>query len=233
MPEPHGVKRTWLWWSSGKDSAWALHVLRQDPEVRVEALVTTVAPDDGPVPVHGTSRSVLREQARLAGLPLREVELPAARVGNTAYEATLEGVFAAAREAGVTRMAYGDLYLADIRAYREGILAGTGLEALFPLWGRDTAELAREMIAGGLEAVVTAVDPEKLGEAFVGRCFDAGLLAALPAGVDPCGENGEFHTCVVAGPDFDGRLSLAPDGGRQGGAEGDPAAGPSSPAPPG
>lgn len=200
------MKRTWLWWSSGKDSAWALHVLRQDPEVRVEALVTTVAPDDGPVPVHETPRSVLREQARLTGLPLREVELPAARVSNADYELALASVFAEAKRDGVARMAYGDLHLADIRAYREGILEGTGLEAVFPLWGRDTEELAREMIAGGLEAVVRAVDPEKLGESFVGRRFDDEFLADLPAGVDPCGENGEFHTLVVAGPMLEGRL---------------------------
>jgi uncharacterized protein (TIGR00290 family) len=200
------VKRIWLWWSSGKDSAWALHVLRQDPEVRVEALVTTVAPEDGPVPVHGTPRRRLRAQAALTGLPLREVELPAARVSNADYEAALASVLTEAERVGITHMAYGDLHLADIRAYREGILAGTGLEALFPLWGRDTAELAREMIAGGLEAVVTAVDPEKLGEGFAGRFFDAEFLADLPPGVDPCGENGEFHTLVVAGPVFSGRL---------------------------
>lgn len=200
------MKRTWLWWSSGKDSAWALHVLRADPEVRVEALVTTVAPGEGVVPVHGTPRERLRAQAGLTGLPLREVELPAVRVANAAYEAVLARVFAEATAQGITHMAYGDLYLADIRAYREGLLAGTGLEASFPLWGRDTAELAREMIDAGVEAVVTTVDPERLDVRFEGRRFDHDFLEDLPHGVDACGENGEFHTFVLAGPMLEGRV---------------------------
>jgi diphthamide synthase (EF-2-diphthine--ammonia ligase) len=152
-------------------------------------------------------RQILEAQAAAAGLPLRVIEIPWP-CPNEVYEARLGAFVTEQREAGVAAMAFGDLFLEDIRAYREAKLAGSGITPLFPLWGRNTAELAREMIAGGLKAHLTCVDPRKLPASFAGRAFDAELLADLPEGVDPCGENGEFHTCVVAGPMFSGPLAL-------------------------
>jgi uncharacterized protein (TIGR00290 family) len=191
---------TWLSWSSGKDSAWSLHELRR-AGVPVTALFTTVNAAFDRVAMHAVRRELLAAQARAAGLPLHVIEIPYP-CPNPDYERIMGTFVAEAKASGVTEMAFGDLFLADIRAYREQQLAGTGIAPIFPLWQRETRALAQEMIAGGLVAHLTCVDPSKLDRAFAGRAFDAALLADLPAGVDPCGENGEFHTFVSAGPMF-------------------------------
>ena len=193
--------RTLLSWSTGKDSAWSLHVLRQWPDVEVLGLFTTVNAAFDRVAMHAVRRKLLEAQAAAAGLPLHVIEIPWP-CPNEAYETAMGGFVAAQKAQDIAAMAFGDLFLEDIRAYREAKLDGSGIAPLFPLWGRDTGALAREMIAGGLEAHLTCVDPRKLPARFAGRAFDAGLLADLPDGVDPCGENGEFHTCVFAGPMF-------------------------------
>jgi uncharacterized protein (TIGR00290 family) len=195
------MTRALLSWSSGKDSAWALHVLRRQGEVEVVGLLTTVDTTRGRVAMHAVREALLQRQAQAAALPLWTLPLPWP-CPNETYEALLDGVFERARAEGVDAIAYGDLFLEDIRAYREARHAGTGVEALFPLWGRPTDALAREMIDGGLRAVLTCVDPKRLVASFAGRAFDDSLLRDLPAGVDPCGENGEFHTFVHAGPMF-------------------------------
>jgi uncharacterized protein (TIGR00290 family) len=193
--------RTLLSWSTGKDSAWSLHVLRQRPDVTVVGLVTTINAAFDRVAMHGVRRTLLEAQAECAGLPLHVLEIPHP-CPNADYERIM-GAFVAEQVAkGIEAMAFGDLFLEDIRRYRETKLAGTGISPLFPLWGVDTGRLAREMIAGGLEAYVTCVDPRKLPASFAGRRFDLDLLADLPAGVDPCAENGEFHTFACAGPMF-------------------------------
>jgi uncharacterized protein (TIGR00290 family) len=192
-----------LSWSSGKDSAWALHVLRQRGEVKVVGLVTTLNEAFGRVAMHGVRAELVRAQADAAGLPLWDVSLPWP-CSNDEYETRMRAVVEKARSAGVTAFAFGDLFLADIRAYRERQLAGTGLEPLFPIWGtpEDTPALARTMVAAGLRATLACVDPRQLDPRFAGREFDGELLAHLPPGVDPCGENGEFHTFCHAGPVF-------------------------------
>jgi len=192
-----------LSWSSGKDSAWALHVLRQRNEVEVVGLVTTFNQAFGRVAMHGVRRDLVQAQADAAGLPLWPIPLPWL-CSNDEYESRMRGLIGKAVTAGVTAFAFGDLFLADIRAYREKQLAGTGIEPLFPIWGTvdDTPALACAMIAGGLRATLACVDPRQLSTAFAGREFDVGLLADLPPGVDPCGERGEFHTFCHAGPMF-------------------------------
>ena len=201
--------RVLLAWSSGKDSAWALHVLRRDPRVEVVGLLTTVNTTHGRVAMHGTRAALVEAQARAAGLPLHVVPLPWP-CPNETYERAMGEALAAAREHGVTHVAFGDLFLEDVRAYRVRQLAPTGIEPLFPLWGEDTARLARDMVASGLEAVLTCVDPRRVPAALAGRRYDTALLEALPAGADPCGENGEFHTCVLAGPMLRGRVAARP-----------------------
>jgi uncharacterized protein (TIGR00290 family) len=192
--------KTWLSWSSGKDSAWSLQVLRAG-EGEVTALFTTVNAAFDRVAMHAVRRELLEAQARAAGLDLHAIEIPHP-CPNADYERIMGAFVAEARAQGVEAMAFGDLFLADIRAYRERQLAGTGIAPLFPLWGRDTRALANDMIDGGLEAHITCLDPAKLDRAFAGRAFDRTFLADLPDGVDPCGENGEFHTFVSAGPMF-------------------------------
>ncbi len=199
-----------LSWSSGKDGAWALHVLRQRGEVDVVGLVTTVNEAFGRVAMHGVRTALVEAQARAAGLPLWTIGLPWP-CSNEEYETRMREVIERARAAGVAHFAFGDLHLADIRAYRERQLAGTGIAPLFPLWGgpADTPELARTMIAAGLGATLTCVDPRQLGPEYVGRAFDAAFLAALPPTVDPCGERGEFHTFCHAGPMFRAPIAFA------------------------
>jgi diphthamide synthase (EF-2-diphthine--ammonia ligase) len=193
-----------LSWSSGKDSAWALHVLRQRGEVEVVGLVTTFNGAFGRVAMHGVRAELVRAQAAATGLPLWPVPLPWP-CSNAEYEGRMRAVIGNAVAGGVTAFAFGDLFLEDIRAYRVRQLAGTGIEPLFPVWGTpdDTPALARAMIAAGFQATLSCVDPRHLPPAFAGRAFDLGLLADLPTGVDPCGENGEFHTFCHAGPVFD------------------------------
>ncbi|HET7157065.1 MAG TPA: ATP-binding protein [Hyphomicrobiaceae bacterium] len=193
--------QTWLSWSSGKDSAWSLEMLRRGGEHEVTGLFTTVNALFDRVAMHAVRRTLLEAQAKAAGLPLHAIDIPYP-CPNADYERIMGAFVARAQAHGVDAMAFGDLFLADIRAYREKQLAGTGIAPLFPLWGRDTRKLAAEMIDGGLVAHVTCVDPRKLDRAFAGRRFDRTLLADLPTGVDPCGENGEFHTFVSAGPMF-------------------------------
>ncbi len=195
-------RRVLLSWSSGKDAAYALHILRMSGEVEVAGLLTTLNSAFDRVAMHGVRADLLEAQARAAALPLWPVPLPWP-CSNEAYEAAMAGAWARAAGEGITAVAFGDLFLEDVKAYREARLAGTGLEALFPLWGRPTASLAREMIAAGLKATLACVDARQLDGAFAGRAFDEGLLADLPAGVDPCGERGEFHTFAWDGPMYD------------------------------
>ena len=190
-----------LSWSGGKDSSLALWVLREELGIEPAALLTTVTEDYARVSMHGVRRELVRAQAEAAGLPLVEVEIPAACV-NAVYEERMAAALAAPPLAAAPTMAFADLYLEEIRAYREERLTGAGREALFPLWGRDTAALARQFIAAGFEATLVCVDPSQIDASFAGRRFDEQLLADLPAGADPCGENGEFHTFVHAGPIF-------------------------------
>jgi uncharacterized protein (TIGR00290 family) len=190
-----------LSWSSGKDSAWALHVLRGQDDFEVAGLITTINSAFDRVAMHSTRRALVEMQAQAAGLPLTAIPLPWP-CSNQEYERIMRDVCARAVAQGVTAIAFGDLFLADIRAYRERQLKNTDLEPLFPLWQIPTGELARDMILAGLRAKLVCVDPAKLAPDFAGRDFDSQLLADLPAGVDPCGENGEFHSFVYAGPMF-------------------------------
>lgn len=197
-----------LSWSSGKDSAWALHQLRAAGTYDVVGLVTTVNEAAGRVAMHAVRESLLAAQADAAGLPLWCVPLPSP-CSNAQYETAMSGLLERARTAGVTVFAFGDLFLAEIRAYRERQLAGSGLTPVFPLWMRPTAALAHEMLAAGLRAVLTCVDPKQLAPSFAGRQFDTALLHDLPPTVDPCGENGEFHTFAFAGPMFRHPIDIA------------------------
>jgi uncharacterized protein (TIGR00290 family) len=190
-----------LAWSSGKDSAWSLHVLRQRTDVQVVGLLSTLSEAHDRVAMHAVRRTLLEAQSRAAGLPLTLVRIPSP-CSNAEYEAAMGQAVASARAAGVRGVAFGDLFLDDVRRYRERQMAACGLEPVFPLWRRPTGALAREMLAGGLRARLTCVDPRVLAPDFAGRAFDASLLADLPPGVDPCGENGEFHTFAWDGPMF-------------------------------
>jgi len=198
-----------LSWSSGKDSAWALHVLNRTHPGAVAALLTTVNEAVDRVAMHAVRREVLEAQAAAAGLPLIVVPIPHP-CSNEEYEVRLGKAVAAAVASGFTHAAFGDLFLEDVRKYREDRLSGSGLEPLFPVWGIPTRELASEMIDGGLRARLACVDTRVLDASFIGREFDRSLLADLPDGIDPCGENGEFHSCVYAGPMFRAPLQLEP-----------------------
>jgi uncharacterized protein (TIGR00290 family) len=193
--------KTWLSWSSGKDSAWSLHVMRQRGDVEISALLTTVNEKYQRVAMHAVRESLLDAQAAAAGLPLMKVSIPSP-CPNEVYERAMADAMTLAHAEGITHVAFGDLFLEDIRKYREENLAKCGMTPVFPLWLKDTRKLANEMIESRLRAYLTSVDPKKLDASFAGRAFDKALLADLPANVDPCGENGEFHTCVVAGPMF-------------------------------
>ena len=195
------ARRVALSWSSGKDSAWALHALRLRPDIEVVCLLTSLNADANRVAMHAVRRTLLEEQARATGLPLSIVELPWP-CPNERYEALMSQQCAKLVADGVEGIAFGDLFLRDVRAYRESRLAGTGLDPLFPIWEIPTDRLAREMISAGLRARVTCVDPRQLDRKFAGREFGVDLLAELPSGADPCGENGEFHTFAWDGPMF-------------------------------
>lgn len=201
------MKKILLSWSGGKDSAWALHLLRQSREFEVAALLTTVNEEFRRVAIHGFREELLDRQAELAGLPLWKIDLPFP-CSNEAYEARMSAACARAAQEGFTGIAFGDLFLEDIRAYRVAKLAGTGIEPIFPVWGVPTDRLADEMMAAGLRARLTCVDPRKVAAEFAGREWDRSLLDELPAGVDPCGENGEFHSFCWAGPMFSGSISV-------------------------
>lgn len=197
------TRRVLLSWSSGKDSAWALHALRQQPDLEVVGLLTSLNEAADRVAMHAVRRVLVEAQASAVGLPLWPVHLPWP-CSNGDYEQRMSEVIAKAKQAGITHAAFGDLFLEDVRAYRIRQLAGSGIEPLFPLWGAaaDTPALAGRMIEAGLKAVLTCVDPKQLAESFVGRLYDATLLAEFPASVDPCGERGEFHTFCFDGPMF-------------------------------
>ncbi|PYQ20332.1 MAG: ATP-binding protein [Acidobacteria bacterium] len=197
-----------LAWSSGKDSAWSLHVLRQQGDVEVAGLLTTVNESFGRVAMHAVRCELLEAQARAARLPLRPVPIPYPCPKET-YEAAMSEALAEARAHGIEGVAFGDLFLEDVRRYREERMAATGLRLLFPLWGRPTRALAEEMIDGGLRAWLTCVDPRCLDPSFAGRAFDRGLLSALPDEADPCGERGEFHTFAWDGPMFEHPIRVA------------------------
>ena len=190
-----------LSWSSGKDSAWTLHLLRQRGEVEVVGLLTTINTHFQRVAMHGTRHALLKAQADAARVPLWEVPLPWP-CSNDIYEAAMSAACTSAVQQGISAVAFGDLFLEDVRRYREDHLHSTGLEPMFPLWGRDTRQLMLEMLDAGVRARIICADPSKLAGDFIGRDLDYDLLSRLPAGVDPCGENGEFHTFIHAGPMF-------------------------------
>ena len=198
-------------WSSGKDSAFSLHEVRRAGEIDVVGAVTTVTETFDRVSIHGVRKEILLAQLAAAGLAARTVPIPYP-CPNEIYEARMGEEVARAVREGITHMIFGDLFLEDIKAYREQKLAGTGITPVFPLWQRPTLALAHAMIASGLRAYLATVDLGKLPGEFAGRKFDRKLLADLPRTVDPCGENGEFHTCVVAGPMFSRPLAVTPGG---------------------
>jgi uncharacterized protein (TIGR00290 family) len=202
------MKRILLSWSSGKDSAWCLQVLRQRGECEVVGLLTTFNEEANRVAMHAVRRELVEQQAAMAGLPLWAVPLPWP-CSNEQYESLMAQSCANAVAEGITGIAFGDLFLRDVREYRVKQMKGTGLEAIFPVWGMPTQVLAREMIASGTRAKLTCVDTEKLDRSFVGREFDEWLLADLPEGVDPCGERGEFHSFVYAGPMFEAVIPVS------------------------
>jgi uncharacterized protein (TIGR00290 family) len=195
-------------WSSGKDSAWALHEIRRAGEIDVVGALTTVTSAFGRVSVHGLREELLRMQVDACGLPSIVVKIPYP-CPNEVYEREMAAAMTQAKAQGITHVVFGDLFLQDVRAYREERLSPIGMTPLFPLWQRPTDALAREMIAAGVDARIVAVDLKKLAKDFAGRRFDATLLAELPADIDPCGENGEFHSFVVAGPMMTRAIAVA------------------------
>ena len=203
------MKRILLSWSSGKDSAWALHILRQQSEYEIVGLLTTFNQAADRVAMHGVRRSLVEQQAAATGLPLWCVPLPWP-CSNERYESLMSETCAQAVAQGIQGVAFGDLFLEDVRAYRIRQMAATGLEPVFPLWGVPTTILARKMVAAGLKAILTCVDMRKLDRGFAGRHFNEDLLRELPEGIDLCGENGEFHSFVYAGPMFGAEISVLP-----------------------
>ncbi len=201
------MKRVLISWSSGKDCAWALHLLRQQPEIEIVGLLTTINAEFDRVAMHSTRRSILEAQAAAAGLPLWSIPLPWPCT-NEIYEQRMTEACRRAVDDHIDAIAFGDLFLRDVRNYRENQLKATGLEPIFPLWDIPTAELAHSMISGGLRAKLVCVDSRQLNPSFAGRDFDARLLGDLPSSTDPCGENGEFHSCVYDGPMFSHPIAL-------------------------
>jgi uncharacterized protein (TIGR00290 family) len=202
------MKKVLLSWSSGKDSVWALHLLRQQPEIEVAALLTSFNSAADRVAMHAVRRALVDTQASRTGIPQWSVDLPWP-CSNSQYEERMRGVCQRALAEGITAIALGDLFLQDIRDYRERQLQGTGLEPLFPVWEIPTTKLARDMIAAGVKAKITCVDPAQVDRAFAGCDFDQALLDSLPPGVDPCGENGEFHTFVYDAPVFSSPIAVS------------------------
>ena len=201
------VKKVLLSWSSGKDSTWALYLLRQRADVEVVALLASFNDAFQRVAMHAVRLELVEAQAQRTGLALWEAKLPWP-CNNEQYEAVMADVCRRAVAAGIEQIAFGDLFLGDIREYRERQMQGTGLQPIFPVWDMPTAQLAADMIAGGVKAKLTCVDPWKLDITYAGRDFDAELVAGLPVGIDPCGENGEFHTFVYESPVFSSPLAV-------------------------
>lgn len=201
-------KKILLSWSSGKDSAWALHVLRRQNEYEIAGLLTTINAAFDRVAMHSTRRTLLEVQAAAADLPLVTIPLPWP-CSNDEYESAMKRACEDAIDQGITAIAFGDLFLTDVREYRERQMNGTGLDPIFPIWNLPTAQTAREMVDSGMRAKLVCIDPRQLSPDFVGRDFDHSLLNDLPRSVDPCGENGEFHSFVYAGPMFKRDLEIA------------------------
>jgi uncharacterized protein (TIGR00290 family) len=201
------MKKLWMSWSSGKDCAFALAELYKNSTYNVTGLFTSINEKYARVAMHSTRVALLQRQAQMLGLPLEIVALPG-DCTNEIYESRIKGLIEKAVKAGVSAMGFGDLFLQDIRDYRERQLADSGIEAVFPLWKRPTGILAKEMLSSGIEAVLTCIDPSKLSESFAGRYFDTYTIGDLPQNVDPCGENGEFHTYVFAGPLFKEKIPI-------------------------
>jgi len=195
-------------WSSGKDSAWMLHVLKQDEAVEIGGLLTTMNEEFDRVAMHAVRRRLVEAQAESAGVPLRTVPLPWPCT-NDEYESRMRAAVSQAVSEGFTHVAFGDLFLEDVRKYREDRLAGTGLTPLFPIWGIPTDQLATQMVESGLRSVLTCINPKHLDRSFAGRQFDRSLLADLPAGVDRCGERGEFHSFAWDGPMFNHPVTIS------------------------
>jgi uncharacterized protein (TIGR00290 family) len=207
--EPNGLPKVLLSWSSGKDSAWALHVLREREDIQVVGLLTTVNEVLGRVAMHAVLVELLHAQAEAVGLPLWQIDLPYP-CSNEEYERAMGEAMAYTRREDVGAVAFGDLFLEDVRRYREERMRGTGIEPLFPLWGLPTRQLSRTMVASGLKARVTCVDPKQLPAGFAGSAYDDNFLDELPAATDPCGERGEFHTFVHDGPMFSRPIPARP-----------------------
>ena len=203
----NGLPKVVLSWSSGKDSAWALHVLRERKDIQVVGLLTTVNGVFGRVAMHAVRTELLHAQAEAVGLPLWQIDIPYP-CSNEEYEQAMGQAMAYARREGVTAVAFGDLFLEDVRRYREERMRETGIAPLFPIWGLSTPELGRTMVASGLKAYVTCVDPKQIPAGFAGRSYDYDFLDMLPASADPCGERGEFHTFVHDGPMFARPISV-------------------------
>jgi uncharacterized protein (TIGR00290 family) len=201
------TKKVLLSWSSGKDSAWALHVLRQQPDIEVIGLFSTINRAYDRVFMHAVRTELLHNQARSLGLPLRLIPVPSPCT-DAEYGEIMKGFVDPARDEGIACIAFGDLFLKDVRRYREANLAETGIDPIFPLWGMPTDKLSREMVRGGLRAVITCIDPKLLPAGFAGQQYDDVFLDALPSSVDPCGENGEFHSFAFDGPMFSKPVSI-------------------------
>jgi len=199
MTEPMNERPVLVSWSGGKDSCVALYEVQKTR--RVEALLTTITRDFDRISMHGVRRALLAQQAESLGMRLREIAISKG-AGNDEYEAAMGAAFAAYRARGIVEVVFGDLFLADIRAYRDALLARHGMSGIYPVWGRDTASFIRDFLAQGFRAAVVCVDPKKLDPSFAGRVIDERFLSELPRDVDPCGENGEFHTFVFDGPNF-------------------------------
>jgi uncharacterized protein (TIGR00290 family) len=200
-------KKTLVSWSSGKDSAWALHSLRQQPDVEIVGLFSTVNQEFERVAMHAVRNELVRQQAKSLGLPIQLIQIPYP-CDNSAYRVIMQEFIAQAKQQGVECIAFGDLFLEDVRKYREDNLDGTGIKPIFPLWGMPTDELSREMVKSGLHAIITCIDPNQLPPGFSGREYEDSFLSDLPDQVDPCGENGEFHSFVYDGPMFKEKITV-------------------------
>lgn len=200
-------KRTLMSWSSGKDSAWALHKLQHDPEIELVGLFCTVNKEFNRVAMHGVRSALLLEQAKQTGLPIQIIEIPHP-CSNTEYEKIMEAFTKKAKNNNIDYFAFGDLFLDDIRSYRQKKLKDSGITPIFPIWGLPTNELSREMIRAGLKTIITCINPKQIPEDFIGSEFDDSFLDSLPANVDPCGENGEFHSFVFDGPMFRKKIEI-------------------------
>lgn len=202
-------RKTLISWSSGKDSAWALHVLRQDPTIEIVGLFCTVNKMFDRVTMHGVRSELLKQQAASVGLPLDIIEIPYP-CNNDEYVAIMKAFIITAKEKGVECFAFGDLFLEDVRAYREALLQGTGIAPLFPIWGVSTKTLSRHMVSNGLKAVITCINADQFSQEYAGREYNESFLENIPEGIDPCGENGEFHSFAFDGPMFQYPIKVIP-----------------------